>query len=132
MEASAMTNDEIVALRELSIAVLADRLYILGSDQWADPELVARWNADITPTTILELTRELAVALENVKDYKENSALFLRQRDEARTELAAALEINIKLVGAIDMIRETLNGGNVQDLLFIINNALGLYNDQRK
>ena len=36
------------------------------------------------------LRQELAAALENVKDYKENSALFLRQRDEARTELAAA------------------------------------------
>jgi hypothetical protein len=57
-----MTNDELIALRELSIAVLADRLYILGSDQWANPELVARWNAEITPTTILQLTRELAAA----------------------------------------------------------------------
>ena len=31
---------------------------------------------------------------------------------------------NVKLVGAIDMIRETLNGSNVQDLLLIINSAL--------
>ena len=31
---------------------------------------------------------------------------------------------NVKLVGAIDMIRETLNGSNVQDLLLIINGAL--------
>jgi hypothetical protein len=30
----------------------------------------------------------------------------------------------VKLVGAIDMIRETIHGGNVQDLLLIINNAL--------
>jgi len=30
----------------------------------------------------------------------------------------------VKLVGAIDMIRETINGGNVEDLLLIINNAL--------
>ncbi len=57
-----MTNDNMGVLRQLAIAVLADRLYILGSDQWAAPELVARWNAEITPTTILELTRELAAA----------------------------------------------------------------------
>lgn len=31
---------------------------------------------------------------------------------------------NIKLVGALDMIRESLHGGNVQDLLLIINRAL--------
>lgn len=34
------------------------------------------------------------------------------------------LNANTKLVGAIDMIRETLNGGNVQDLHQIINAAL--------
>tara|TARA_R110000868_G_scaffold75783_3_gene218428 strand:+ start:142 stop:492 length:351 start_codon:yes stop_codon:yes gene_type:complete len=39
-----------------------------------------------------------------------------------RAEKAEAA--NVKLVGAIDMIRETLNGGNVEDLLLIINNAL--------
>lgn len=41
-------------------------------------------------------------------------------------------ELESPVHDAIDMIRETLNGGNVQDLLFIINNALGLYNDQQK
>jgi hypothetical protein len=30
----------------------------------------------------------------------------------------------VKLVGAIDMIRETIHGGNVQDLLLIINSSL--------
>ena len=33
-------------------------------------------------------------------------------------------EANVKLVGALDMIRETLNGGNVEDLLLTINRAL--------
>lgn len=32
----------------------------------------------------------LAAALEHVKDYKENSALFLKQRDELAEQLAAA------------------------------------------
>jgi hypothetical protein len=31
---------------------------------------------------------------------------------------------NIKLIGALDMIREALNGGNVEDLLLTINDAL--------
>ena len=31
---------------------------------------------------------------------------------------------NIKLLGALDMIRETLKGGAVDDLLYIINNAI--------
>jgi hypothetical protein len=33
-------------------------------------------------------------------------------------------EVNIKLLGALDMIRETLNGGEVDDLLYIINTAI--------
>ena len=56
-EQEPVDNDTISRLRALAIAVLADRLYILGSDQWADPELVARWNAEATPATILQLTR---------------------------------------------------------------------------
>jgi chromosome segregation ATPase len=39
-------------------------------------------------------------------------------------ENAALKEANTKLIGAIDMIRETLHGGNVDDLLYIINTAL--------
>ena len=44
-------------------------------------------------------------------------------------ELAQA---NTKLVGAIDMIRETLLGGNVEDLLVIINGALDEYRRGQK
>lgn len=76
-----MTDDELIALRELSIAVLADRLYILGSDQWANPELVARWNAEITPTTILQLTRELAAARALLREVQ---AYVLRDDEKAR------------------------------------------------
>jgi hypothetical protein len=36
----------------------------------------------------------------------------------------ALVAANTKLVGALDMVRETLNGGNVQDLVYIINTAL--------
>jgi hypothetical protein len=44
--------------------------------------------------------------------------------DEAAAELRRLQAANLKLAGAIDMIRETLNGGNVDDLLYIINTAL--------
>lgn len=43
------------------------------------------------------------------------------QLDKDKRELLAA---NTKLVGAIDLIKETLNGGEVQDLHLIINSAL--------
>jgi hypothetical protein len=43
---------------------------------------------------------------------------------EAAAELRRLQAANLKLAGAIDMIRETLNGGNVDDLLYIINTAL--------
>ena len=50
---------------------------------------------------------------------------MLKQRVQVSDLRASLLEqVNIKLVGAIDMIRESLNGGNVQDLLFIINSTL--------
>lgn len=75
-----MTNDNMGVLRQLAIAVLADRLYILGSDQWAAPELVARWNAEITPTTILELTRELAAARALLAE----ANLWVREFDDDR------------------------------------------------
>jgi hypothetical protein len=44
--------------------------------------------------------------------------------DEAAAELRRLVAANLKLAGAIDMIRETLKGGNVDDLLYIINTAL--------
>jgi len=43
---------------------------------------------------------------------------------EAAAELRRLHAANLKLAGAIDMIRETLKGGNVDDLLYIINAAL--------
>jgi hypothetical protein len=39
-------------------------------------------------------------------------------------QIADLKAANFKLAGAIDMIRATLNGGNVDDLLYIINTAL--------
>ncbi len=39
-------------------------------------------------------------------------------------QIADLKAANLKLAGAIDMIRETLKGGNVDDLLYIINTAL--------
>lgn len=46
---------------------------------------------------------------------------------DAADEITRLREANTKLVGAIDMIRETLRGGNVEDLLYIINKALASY-----
>ena len=43
---------------------------------------------------------------------------------DAAAELRRLHAANLKLAGAIDMIRETLNDGNVDDLLYIINTAL--------
>lgn len=47
-------------------------------------------------------------------------------------ETKALTVANTKLVGAIDMIRETLKGGNVEDLLLIINRALDEYHATQK
>ena len=52
-----LSDEEIAAIRELAIAVLADRLYCINNDAWANRDLVDRWNATITPTLILQLTR---------------------------------------------------------------------------
>jgi hypothetical protein len=69
-----MTNDEldslVARLRHLSIAVMADRLYILGSDQFADYELVARWSAEVTPGTILQLLNTIAALRSNLEAAK--------------------------------------------------------------
>ena len=43
---------------------------------------------------------------------------------QAEAELRRLHAADLKLAGAIDMIRETLKGGNVDDLLYIINTAL--------
>jgi hypothetical protein len=45
----------------------------------------------------------------------------------ASASRAELLEANTRLAGALDMVRETLQGGNVQDLLHIINEALRLH-----
>jgi hypothetical protein len=65
----------------------------------------------------VEAEQEIA-RLKMLNDGHQRLATQYRERAE-RAEAA-----NVKLVGAIDMIRETLHGGNVQDLLLIINNAL--------
>lgn len=49
-----------------------------------------------------------------------------------RSEVAVLQDANTALVGAIDMIRETLDGGNVQDLREIINAALAKYRGTQK
>lgn len=66
-----------------------------------------------------------------------------RKKDEELTELnnlktiafhlgedkRELLEANIKLVGALNLIKETLNGAEVQDLLEIINTAIDKHNE---
>lgn len=49
---------------------------------------------------------------------------ILRALVQATTDAAERKATIAKLVGAIDMIRETLDGGNVEDLRLIINDAL--------
>ena len=41
--------------------------------------------------------------------------------------LSGLREANTKLVGALDMVREALHGGEVEDLLLIVNSALSEY-----
>jgi hypothetical protein len=57
-------------------------------------------------------------------DALETRAITFRDKAEAAAELRRLHLANVKLVGALDMIRETLQGGNVDDLLYIINTAL--------
>ena len=57
-------------------------------------------------------------------DALETQALTFRDKADAAAELRRLHLANVKLVGALDMIRETLQGGNVDDLLYIINTAL--------
>lgn len=52
-------------------------------------------------------------------------AYIVSLQDEANS----LREANTKLVGALDMIRETLNGGNVEDLLHTVNEALAAYRE---
>jgi hypothetical protein len=62
-----------------------------------------------------------ALRLANLIDHGNDSSWIER---EAAAELRRLHAANLKLAGAIDMIRETLKGGNVDDLLYIINTAL--------
>jgi hypothetical protein len=66
---------------------------------------------------------EQAEAL-RLADALETRAITFRDKAEAAAELRRLHLANVKLVGALDMIRETLQGGNVDDLLYIINTAL--------
>lgn len=65
------------------------------------------------------IERELAVARGLTSCRGDDDAL-----DEAERELDALRTANVKLAGAINLIREALNGGEVQDLHQIINAAL--------
>jgi hypothetical protein len=49
---------------------------------------------------------------------------ILRELVRVTTLSAGQNAANIKLLGALDMIRETLQGGSVDDLLYIINTAI--------
>jgi len=64
-----------------------------------------------------------------VRTSREVGRRILHRRDQSKeqdteAELRRLRSANLKLAGAIDMIRETLQGGNVDDLLYIINTAL--------
>ena len=64
-----------------------------------------------------------------VRTHREVGRKILHRRDQGNAQDTAAelhrlRSANVKLAGALDMIRETLQGGNVDDLLYIINTAL--------
>ena len=64
-----------------------------------------------------------------VRTSREVGRRILHRRDQSKeqdtaAELRRLRSANVKLAGALDMIRETLHGGNVDDLLYIINTAL--------
>ena len=63
-----------------------------------------------------------------VRTHREVGRKILHRRVQGEQDTAAELRrlrsANVKLAGALDMIRETLQGGNVDDLLYIINTAL--------
>lgn len=65
------------------------------------------------------------------KDLSARAEVRVTDLDEVLTELvrvstesAEQKVVIVSLLGALDMIRETLTGGNVEDLLLIINNAI--------
>lgn len=61
---------------------------------------------------------------QELKRLREQNAQWLEESTKWYAEIERLRASNIKLVGAIDMIHETLRGGNVEDLLLIINRAL--------
>jgi hypothetical protein len=82
--------DALVArLRPLSIAVMADRLYILGSDQFADYELVARWSAEVTPGTVLQLLNAITALRQSEAAFIANVDEHLKEVTRLRADLAA-------------------------------------------
>ena len=74
---------------------------------------------------IERLRKELAATLQASRE----GWRYADELDQERKRLGAN---NTKLVGAIDMIRETLLGGAVEDLLLIINGALAEYKAAQK
>jgi hypothetical protein len=59
-----------------------------------------------------------------VQETKQTHELGMHRADVLKQRIERLQAANLKLAGAIDMIRETLKGGNVDDLLYIINTAL--------
>ena len=57
-------------------------------------------------------------------DFAIDTEMQRAEADRLRAEADRLREVITKLVGAIDMIREALNGSNVEDLLVIVNSAL--------
>lgn len=79
------------------------------------------WNAGTTWHPVGSLCQEAAAELRRMHDLLGKANALCRIRAAEIERLHAA---NLKLAGAIDMIRETLQGGHVDDLLHIINTAL--------
>ncbi len=108
LTAAANRGIDVHADKDGYLSVIADLLDALESDATRCP------NCDNIRLELGELRRECERA------WREVDAI-------AKDEVRGLREANAKLVGALDMVREALHGGEVEDLLLIVNSALSEY-----
>jgi hypothetical protein len=89
--------------------------------QISDKQLLQLWDIHVGYETGTPASKKLPLCDEDKLNF---ARAVLQSASASRAEL---LEANTKLAGALDMVRETLQGGNVQDLLHIVNEALRLH-----
>jgi hypothetical protein len=104
---------------------LADALGLNYAHLTAVPEINQQAAAELRRLHRFELANNLwHEKTDWVQETVQPRELGMHRADVLKQRIERLESINLKLAGAIDMIRETLNGGNVDDLLYIINTAL--------